>query len=140
MTDPNHEPVIVVGVDGSEESKKALRWAADQATLTHARLRVVTAWYVHVGYGFPPMLAVSYEETARCVLERSLAILGRSPPCPVEAELKQGHPRQVLVDSSADADLLVVGSRGLGEFAGLLLGSVSEHCACRAKCTVVIVR
>ena len=140
MTDPNHETVIVVGVDGSEESKKALRWAVDQATLTHARLRVVTAWYVHVGYGFPPMFSISYEEPARRALETSLAILGRSPPCPVEAELKQGHPRQVLVDSSADADLLVLGSRGLGGFADMLLGSVSEYCACYAKCTVVIVR
>ncbi len=140
MTGPVHGPVIVVGVDGWEESRKALLWAADQATLTHAQLRVVSAWYVHVGYGFPPMLAVSYEEPARRALEAALAALGSSPPCSVEAELKQGHTRQVLVDSSADADLLVIGSRGLGGFAGMLLGSVSEHCACHANCTVVIVR
>jgi nucleotide-binding universal stress UspA family protein len=141
MTDLAHPRFIVVGVDGSEGSKKALGWAADQAALTHATLRVVTAWHVHVGFGFPPMLPVSYEEPARRELEATtLAVLGHSPACLVEAELKQGHPRQVLVDASIDADLLVVGSRGLGGFAGMLLGSVSEYCASHAKCTVVIVR
>ena len=64
MTDAVRQPVIVVGVDGSEDSKEALRWAAHQATLMHARLRVVTAWFFHVGYGFPPMFPVSYEEPA----------------------------------------------------------------------------
>ena len=87
------------------------------------------------------MFPVSYEEPARRALEATtLAVLGSSPALPVESELKQGHPRQVLVDSSADADLLVVGSRGLGGFAGMLLGSVSDHCARHAKCPVVIVR
>lgn len=141
MTDLVNQSLIVVGVDGSEESKKALQWAADQAISMHARLRVVTAWFVRVGYAVPPMLPVSYEEPARRALEATtLDILGRSPACPVEVELKQGHPRQVLVDSSTDADLLVVGSRGLGGFVGMLLGSVSEYCASHAKCTVVIVR
>ena len=140
MTDSHHRPVIVVGGDGSEESKKALRWAADQASLTHATLRIVTAWYVHVGYGFPPMFPISYEVPARRALEATTdAVLGHSPACPVHAELKQGHPRQVLVDTSAEGDLLVLGNRGLGGIAGMLLGSVSEYCARHAKCPVVIV-
>ena len=134
------QSVILVGVDGSEASIKALRWAADQASLINARLRIVTTWYFHVGYSFPPMLPISYEEPARHALKMTLASLGRSPAVPFSAELIQGHPRQVLVELSAEADLLVVGSRGLGEFVGMLLGSVSEHCAREAKCTVVIVR
>lgn len=140
MTGSGQQSVIVVGVDGSEASKKALRWAAEQATLMDAKLRIVTAWYLHVGYGFPPMLPVSYEEPARHDLNATLAVLDDSPAVPFSAELIQGHPRQVLVELSGDADLLVLGSRGLGEFAGMLLGSVSEHCTHHAKCTVVIVR
>ena len=141
MTDVTRQALIVVGVDGSKESQTALQWAADQAIFMHARLRIVTAWYVHGGYGFPPLLPVSTEETARRALKTmTLEVFARSPEIPVEAELKQGHPRQVLVDSSTDADLLVVGSRGLGGFAGMLLGSVSEYCVSHAKCTVVIVR
>ena len=140
MTDSANQTVILVGADGSESSKKALRWAENQAKLMDARLRIVTTWYLRVGYGFPPMLPVSYEEPARHALNAMLADLGHSPAVPFSAELIQGHPRQVLVDLSAEADLLVIGSRGLGEFAGMLLGSVSEHCARHAKCTVVIVR
>ena len=141
MTGAICQSTILVGIDGSEASKKALCWAAHQATLAHARLRVVTAWYLHVGYEFPPMAPISYEEPARRALETTtLEVLGSSFGRPVETQLKQGHPRQVLVEASADADLLVVGSRGLGGLPGMLLGSVSSYCVRHATSTVVVVR
>ena len=68
------------------------------------------------------------------------AELGEDPPVPVQPLVKQGNAAQVLIKQSADADLLVVGTRGRGGFRGLVLGSVSQHVAAYAKCPVTVVR
>jgi len=74
------------------------------------------------------------------LLQSIVEELGENPPVKVQPVAKEGNPARILIDMSADADLLVVGTRGHGGFAGLLLGSVSQHVAAYARCTVVVVR
>lgn len=133
---------IVVGVDGSEPGKDALSWAARQARLTGADLHAVGAWDLPVGYGFAPDDSwTDLSARARDELDATIAqVLGDVPDLQVIARVEQGHPAEVLVETSRGADLLVVGSRGRGTFKGALLGSVSQHCAQQATCPVLIVR
>lgn len=138
-----HTPeVIVVGVDGSDPSKEALRWAADQAGLTGARLRVVLSWELpSAAYLSPLPEGLDFEKDAHQVLDEEIdGVLGADPGIEVERVVVEGHPAPVLLEMSKDAGLLVVGSRGHGQFAGMLLGSVSEHCVSHAACPVVVVR
>ena len=134
---------IVVGVDGSDGSTAALRWALDEARLRDAKLRVVHAWkYVSDKAGIAAAYPVGYEEIerkAREVLTRSIEQAGPAAEPRVEAILAGGGAVTVLLETAKGADLLVVGSRGRGGFAGLLLGSVSQQCAQHAPCPVVIV-
>lgn len=134
---------IVVGVDGSPSSKAALRWALGQARRTGARVQAVTSWEYPAYYGMAG--AYPYEDfaaTAGKILSGSVQeALGLEEPDVVVLEtVVAGHPAQVLIDKSAHAALLVVGSRGHGAFTGTLLGSVSQHCAQHAHCPVVVVR
>jgi nucleotide-binding universal stress UspA family protein len=134
---------IVVGVDGSEESKAALRWAVEEARLRGAPLRAVYAWslpYVE-GLGLAPTEdeLESHERDGRGLLDAVIAEVG-SEGVDIERAAVQGGPARVLVEAAEGADLLVVGSRGHGGFTGLLLGSVSQQCAHHATCPVVIVR
>jgi len=134
---------IVVGLDGSECSLEALRWAAEQARLTRSPLRAVMTWEWPRTYGDPVVWPadVSFEDDARSVLHDSLEkVLGPEGADEVDAEVLEGHPSVVLRDESLRAALLVVGSRGHGEFAGMLIGSVSEFLATHSHCPVVIVR
>lgn len=139
---------IVVGVDGSEPSLKALRWAGRAAVDKGAELLVVLAWAntpeplagafssysVHEHVGSPA-------DRARDRLMAAVTeVLGEDPPVVVQPQVKEGSAAKVLIEAAQDADLLVVGTRGLGGFGGLLLGSVSLHVAAHAGCTVVIVR
>ncbi len=134
--------VIVVGIDGSEPSKEALRWAATQAGLTGARLRVVLSWELpSAAYLTPLPAGLDLDKDAHQVLDQEVdEVLGTDPAISVERVVVEGHPAPVLLEMSKDADLLVVGSRGHGQFAGMLLGSVSEHCVSHAACPVVVVR
>ena len=134
---------IVVGVDGSPSSKAALRWALDQARLTKARLRSVIAWEVPPYTGWGAAAHEDFGAAAGRLLEESVKeALGYDPPLDVEVveTVLPGHAAQVLIDQSAHAALLVVGSRGRGGFTGLVLGSVSNVCIRRATCPVVVVR
>ena len=134
---------IVVGVDGSPSSVQALRWALEQARITGAPVCAVCAWDLPAS---PTYVAVEEdigyrEEGARTVLDGAIKdATGDAEALPVEREVVCGHPAKVLVDASTDAGLLVVGSRGHGGFAGLLLGSVSQHVVAHASCPVVVVR
>ncbi len=139
--------VIVVGMDGSESAADALRWAAAEARLRSARLRVVHAWNVptiaYAGSGFVP--PSSFEDDLRQAAEASLGqwlddAKADLEGVEVEHHATEGHSSTVLVEAAADADLVVVGSRGLGGFSELLLGSVSHEVAQRAHCPVVIIR
>ena len=131
--------VVVVGVDGSEGSLRALRWAAEEARIRGARLRVLRAWSYadQPEGGFDPAYD---EEAARRVLDESIASLGTdSSGLKIERRIVCDLPARALLDAAADADLLVVGSRGLGGFQGLLLGSVSQQVVHHAPCPIVIV-
>ncbi len=136
--------VITVGVDGSEGAAAALRWAAGEARLRGARIRAVHAWSnPMLAYGYVP--PGSYEEdlgqAAADGLDRLLeAAAPELRGIEVERLVVKGSAATALTDAAAGADLLVVGSRGLGGFRELLLGSVSHECAQRAPCPVVIVR
>jgi nucleotide-binding universal stress UspA family protein len=134
---------VVVGVDGSPSSKAALRWALDQARLTKARLRAVVAWEVPPYTGWGVLAHEDFGVAAGKLLRQSVEeALGYDPPLDVEVveTVLPGHPAQVLIDQSAHAALLVVGSRGHGGFAGTLLGSVSQLCVQHAHCPVVVIR
>ena len=137
--------MIVVGIDGSKGSEAALRFAGAEAELRDVPLRVVTAWYVPAGVyagGFvPTMDSIDYRSWQRETAERQLKdVLGADRAARSELVVAEGTPAAVLRDESEGAELLVVGSRGHGGFAGLLLGSVSQQCAAHAQCPVVIVR
>ena len=139
--------MIVVGVDGSEESKEALRWALTESRLRGSRVRVVHAWHHSTlvgGYGYvvPEVMdARALESAANDALEKAVAeVTGDTSEVELERVVRQGPAAKVLIEESEQAELLVVGSRGHGGFAGMLLGSVSQHCAHHARCPFVIVR
>jgi nucleotide-binding universal stress UspA family protein len=140
---------IVVGVDGSETSRQALRWAGEEAERHGAELHVVHAWEVQgVGAGVgmtPGRRSAAAPEGQRDAAEQLVSQviseeLGNHAPDKVRPSIGRGSAAAVLLEASQGADLLVVGSRGLGGFAGLLLGSVSTKMANHATCPVVIVR
>jgi nucleotide-binding universal stress UspA family protein len=138
--------MIVVGVDPSPGAKAALRFALEEARLRRVTLRAVHAWqFTYVG--IEGSLPVPNDElhAFRAAAEAALgAALREAIPDPgdvdIECSVVEGAPAAVLVEASRAADLLVVGSRGHGGFAQLLLGSVSQQCAHHAQCPVVIVR
>jgi nucleotide-binding universal stress UspA family protein len=135
---------IVVGVDGSPGARAALRFALREAELRGAGVRAVGAWHLPVaayagGYGpGDPDLGAELQQVALHNLEQALTDAG-AVEIPVETIVREGVPARVLLDEARDAELLVVGSRGLGGFRGLLLGSVSQQCAHHAPCPLVIV-
>lgn len=133
---------IVVGVDGSDQAITALEWALDEGRLRGAEVAVVHAFYL-----FPdlsetavlteePDMFLRAEELLRKTVEPALAT---RPGVHMTTRALQGPPARTLLDAAAGADLLVVGSRGRGGFAGLLLGSVSQQCVHHAPCPVVVV-
>ncbi len=148
---------IVVGVDGSEGSQRALEWAAEEAGLRDAGLEVVTTYEPEPEWaGLPADGGMSSEqieavrdnvktatrraaEHAQGVAKKMIAGL----PSTIDAEavvIASQRPAEALVERSRGAQMLVVGSRGLGGFKTLMLGSVSQQCATHADCPVVIIR
>lgn len=136
---------IVVGVDGSAESEAALRWAFDEAELRSAVLEAVHTYDVPV-FADPVGLGTTalyqnipeIEQAAKDEVDRLVADHAR-PGVSVETFVAQGPAGGILVDRAGEADLLVVGARGHGAVASLLLGSVSKHVAHHSPCPVVIV-
>lgn len=134
---------IVVGLDGSEPSRHALHWAAHQAELTGSSLQVVMTWSIPTSLGWPTGYPEDFDpeqETSGALRAVVAEELGEDPPCAVEMVVEESHPGPALVAAARDSDLLVVGSRGHGAFAGMILGSVSEYCAAHSPVPVVIVR
>ena len=133
---------IVVGVDGFESSKAALRWAIRQAKLTGAVVEAVTAWHVPVGTGWVPTADMpDYQEDAFTVLAEAIdEMCTVDPDVQVCPRVVEGRAGPVLVDAADGADLLVVGSMGHRGLAEVLLGSVGQYCALNASCPVVIMR
>jgi nucleotide-binding universal stress UspA family protein len=141
--DAGVRPTIVVGVDGSEPSRRALRWAVKQATLSGAELDIVTTWEFPATYGWAPPYPQGFDpeaDTRKALQDTVEEVLGTSPEVPVRLTVTEGHPAPVLIAEAAGAELLVVGSRGHGAFMGMVLGSVSEYCVAHAPCPVVVVR
>jgi nucleotide-binding universal stress UspA family protein len=132
---------IVVGVDGSPASLGALTWAVRQASLTGAVVEAVTAWQLPATYGGYPILAgTDWQADAQSVQDIAVKEALGDEATSLVRRVDQGHTVRVLLDASADADLLVVGSRGHGGFTGMLLGSVSENVVAHAPCAVVVVK
>jgi nucleotide-binding universal stress UspA family protein len=140
--------MVVVGVDGSKGAQRALEWALSEARLRGADLRVVHAHRVPVlptyvqgragGYAGPS--PEQLRAAAKQVIEEALGAAGDTAGVSVErVPVVGGQAATTLIDASLGADLLVVGSRGLGGFTGLLLGSVSQQCVAHAHCPVVVV-
>jgi nucleotide-binding universal stress UspA family protein len=143
----NKTPRIVVGVDGSPSSRSALAWAVRQARLTGGTVEAVIAWQVPAvvtGFGWTiPMPDSGLDEIAKQTLAEMITDVAgpeNDRRTLVRPLVVEGIPAQVLIDASADADLLVVGSRGHGGFAEALLGSVGQHCVQHAHCPVLITR
>jgi nucleotide-binding universal stress UspA family protein len=135
---------IVVGTDGSEPSRRALGWAVAEAAVRKAVLQPAIIWQSPYDYGELRYVPVDEDQLARGAakrLEQELAeVAGEDSATATDPLVVHGDPAQVLCERSADADLLVVGSRGHGGFAGLMLGSVSAKCAHHSRCPLVIVR
>jgi nucleotide-binding universal stress UspA family protein len=135
-------PTIVAGIDGSPSSLAALEWAARQADLTGSALVVVAAWRLPGTYGAAG-ITDDYDPAAemQTVLDHSLhAIQHRHSMLRPSGRVIEGYPGPALVEASRDSDLLVVGSRGHGEFTDILLGSVGMHCVTHAHCPVLVYR
>ena len=132
---------IIVGVDGSASSREALSWAVHQAHLLETDVRAVIAWNRPAASGLYAVTdEVDWGDDARQTLEAAVTQALGDDTDDVTTSVVRGHPAQVLVDVSAEAELLVVGNRGRGGFAEALLGSVSEHVVRHAACPVVVVR
>jgi nucleotide-binding universal stress UspA family protein len=135
------KPKIVVGVDGSPESRSALRWAARIAEAIDARIEAVLVWEYVSSYGWSSLAPLSAphseleDQLAKIVTE----VFDGKVPSGLTSRVFEGSPASALVAESKDAQLVVVGSRGHGGFAGLLLGSVSAKVAEHARCPVLVV-
>jgi nucleotide-binding universal stress UspA family protein len=143
-----HGATIVVGIDGSDGATRALGWAVAEAGMRTATLEVVHSWappvpISSIGARVNPIDSALYEREANATLEESVRAIATFDPdgavC-IESRLVRGYASTVLLDRLDDADLLVVGSRGRGGFAGLLLGSVSQRCVEQARRPVAVIR
>jgi len=139
---PASQQRFVVGIDGSEQSQEALRWALRQARLTGASVDMVAVWRYPVTYSLAVMGEdLGLEAEARKMLAEVLSQAGEDAAGVEVRELVgEGPPAQVLLDSARGADLLIVGSRGRGGFASAVLGSVSLACVLHAPCPVLVFR
>jgi len=131
---------IVVGVDGSEAGTEALRWAARLAPVLGATIDVVSAWEYLPTAATLPVPVPDWEQIARhTMLESVREVFGDVAPSGLVTSVVSGHPAQVLLDAARGATMVIVGSRGLGGFAGLVLGSVSRNVSEHASCPVLVV-
>ncbi len=133
---------IIVGVDGSEHARRATAWTADLARAVGAEVVVVHALgLLHRTASGALVASDLHRDEIADELERSWCAPIRDAGVPYRGELREGNPVTALLDAADDAhaDLLVVGSRGLGGFPGLLLGSTSTQIAQHARRPVVII-
>ena len=145
MTDQPEQTgqTVVVGVDGSDISIEALRWACGLASVTGGTVEAITTWQWPMSLGTAIPFPAEYDPAgdAQRMLDGSVEPLAAVfPAVAIRARAVEGHPGEVLAAASRQADLLVVGSRGHGEIAGVLLGSVSQHCVTHGCCSVLVYR
>lgn len=134
---------IVVGVDGSPASLRALHWAAAEAARRESGLDVVHAWLTPYPLGPADVFTdpTPFETRGWEIINRAIASLAphEHAPFDVRPVLVEDHAGKALLRAAESAELLVVGSRGRGGFSGLLLGSVSHHCVHHASCPVAVI-
>lgn len=140
------EVELVVGIDGSEPSKAALRWAVRQAELVRGRVRAVAAWrqptVAAAPDGTAAMPVVSdddLEAQARHWIDDALAELPGNTADLVASSVEEGDPGSVLLDHGSNAELLILGNKSRGAIAGAIAGSVALHCVHRARRPIVLV-
>ncbi|SHE84552.1 Nucleotide-binding universal stress protein, UspA family [Ferrithrix thermotolerans DSM 19514] len=133
---------IVVGIDGSEASNQALSWAVEEAKVRGASIKIVHAWeYPALAYGAYANEGLDLEAGGKEILTQATDLVNSiDKDVSVTTVLREGNPVPILSQESEHSDLLVVGSRGHGGFASLVLGSVSSQLAHHTKTTLVIVR
>ena len=132
---------IVVGVDGSDGGRRALRWAVHEAQARHGTVQAIMAW-TWDGLGAPPEGFVHPDDERRAAQRRladQLAAVHVQEGLVLADEVVEGLPAAVLTAAARDADLLVLGGHGHGRVHHAVLGSVSEECIRKATCPVVIV-
>ena len=136
-------PRVVVGVDGSAASLKALQWAVDYASATQSQIEMVAVWKLPTAVSwsasFPSDFSpdTSAEQMLDHLIERKRA---NHPDLAINGRVVQGDPGNVLESASRGAALLVVAQSGHNELVGFLLGSVSKHCVTHAHCPVLVFR
>jgi nucleotide-binding universal stress UspA family protein len=131
---------IVVGVDGSEHSNAALRWALADAQQHSGMVTAVLAWQLPF-VSFPGAFDRDELETAyKAFLIETVSAIAPTPAVPLETLVAEGDPTESMVEASKGANLLVMGIRGRSRFTGLLLGAVSQAVAANAHCPVVLVK
>jgi nucleotide-binding universal stress UspA family protein len=132
--------LIVVGVDGSEQSLAALHWAVDEARMRRGKVHLITAWH------YPPVPSTVEDSGSNDSIHAAERVQAdalktvAAEDVDITGMLVRGSPATALLDAAKDADLLIVGSRGHGGFSGLLLGSTSSQVAHHAPCPVLVVR
>ena len=139
-------PPAVVGIDGSDGSVAALRWAVRYSAATGTPVRAVLAWHYPTAAAQPPVghapeaVNKQVEDEEAATLREAIAKAATDTPgVQVHGVVRYGHPAEVLIEESGQADVLVVGRRGHGGFLARHLGSVSLHCVNAAQCPVVVV-
>ena len=140
-------PGIIVGIDGSDHSRRALEWAVREAAVRHAPLTVLTVQATLIGYWGSPVLYPGDEDLVehgrKRAQEETDSALEKTGvelrPSSVTVRAVTGLPAEALLEAAADADMLVVGSRGAGGFKRLLMGSVSTQVTHHAPCPVVVI-
>ena len=133
---------IVVGVDGSEGSQRALQWAIEEAGRRDATVEALHAWEPGLTAGLysgAVFTEESVQEAGERVLDDTIAAADPAGSTKVERRCVTAQPAAALIEAGKDADLVVVGSRGIGGFYRLLIGSVSSQVAHHAPCPVVVV-
>jgi nucleotide-binding universal stress UspA family protein len=138
---------IIVGIDGSTHSERALDWAVHEAAIRHVPLRVITVFRAAISHwGAGPVAypqehadAMHARQAAQEATDKALALAGDARPESVTVEAFRGVPAEELINAGRDADMIVVGSRGAGGFARLLLGSVGSQVVHHAHCPVVVI-
>jgi len=140
----DRESRIVVAVDGSDTAQRALAWALDEARARAARVTAVHAWHPAYVSGYPYTEPVfepdEFERASRQVVAAAIEAADSSGlAAPVEQRSARGGAAAAILDAAAGADLIVMGSRGLGGFKGLLLGSVTAQVTHHAEATVVVI-
>ena len=138
-------PGILVAIDGSAHSQAALEWAAKEAAIRHTSLTVLTVhqavrgfWGGTLHYAGDDELVEKGRQAAQAEADKVVASLGDARPASVTVKATEGIPAEELLNAGADADMIVLGSRGGGGFARMLLGSVASTVAEHAKVPVMI--